>query len=89
MALQGIDQAKLELREIVDFLKNPDKYTSLGAKIPKGCLLVGAPGTGTPLSLYRADCTAGRSSLCWGLHVSLLAGETHARGFRVDKEMRL
>jgi ATP-dependent Zn protease len=40
--LQGCDGAKLELVEVVDFLKNPDKYTALGAKIPKGCLLVGA-----------------------------------------------
>ncbi|MBA0595324.1 hypothetical protein Gorai_012196, partial [Gossypium raimondii] len=47
----GADQAKLELQEVVDFLKNPDKYTALGAKIPKGCLLVGPPGTGkTPLA---------------------------------------
>lgn len=38
---QGCDGAKLELVEVVDFLKNPDKYTALGAKIPKGCLLVG------------------------------------------------
>ena len=37
----GVDGAKLELREVVDFLKNPEKYTTLGAKIPKGCLLVG------------------------------------------------
>jgi len=42
----GVDGAKLELREVVDFLKNPDKYTNLGAKIPKGVLLVGPPGTG-------------------------------------------
>lgn len=42
--LQGCDGAKLELQEVVDFLKNPDKYTALGAKIPKGCLLVGPPG---------------------------------------------
>jgi hypothetical protein len=41
---QGVEGAKLELAEVVDFLKNPDKYTSLGAKIPKGCLLVGPPG---------------------------------------------
>ncbi len=34
----------MELAEVVDFLKSPDKYTSLGAKIPKGCLLVGPPG---------------------------------------------
>lgn len=45
----GCDGAKLELQEVVDFLKNPDKYTKLGAKIPKGCLLVGPPGTGKTL----------------------------------------
>ena len=45
----GVDGAKLELQEVVDFLKNPDKYTNLGAKIPKGCLLVGPPGTGKTL----------------------------------------
>lgn len=45
----GVDQAKIELQEVVDFLKNPDKYTQLGAKIPKGCLLVGPPGTGKTL----------------------------------------
>merc|ERR1719352_890092 len=45
----GVDGAKLELQEGVDFLKNPDKYTNLGAKIPKGCLLVGPPGTGKTL----------------------------------------
>jgi cell division protease FtsH len=45
----GVDNAKLELQEVVDFLKNPDKYTVLGAKIPKGCLLVGPPGTGKTL----------------------------------------
>lgn len=45
----GVDGAKLELQEVVDFLKSPDKYTALGAKIPKGCLLVGPPGTGKTL----------------------------------------
>jgi cell division protease FtsH len=44
MDVAGVDGAKLELQEVVDFLKNPDKYTQLGAKIPKGCLLVGPPG---------------------------------------------
>lgn len=44
-----MDNAKLELQEVVDFLKNPDKYTRLGAKIPKGVLLVGPPGTGKTL----------------------------------------
>lgn len=45
----GVDEAKLELVEIVDFLKNAAKYTRLGAKIPKGVLLVGPPGTGKTL----------------------------------------
>ncbi|MDJ0675423.1 MAG: ATP-dependent zinc metalloprotease FtsH [Calothrix sp. MO_167.B42] len=45
----GVDEAKIELQEIVDFLKNAGKYTHLGAKIPKGVLLVGPPGTGKTL----------------------------------------
>ncbi len=45
----GIDEAVAELREIVDFLKNPDKYQALGGHIPKGVLLVGLPGTGKTL----------------------------------------
>jgi len=45
----GLEEAKVEVMEIVDFLKNPDKYTSLGGKIPKGALLVGPPGTGKTL----------------------------------------
>ena len=45
----GIEGAKLELTEVVDFLKNPDRFTAVGAKIPKGCLLVGPPGTGKTL----------------------------------------
>ncbi len=45
----GLEEAKIEVEEIVDFLKTPKKYTSLGAKIPKGALLVGPPGTGKTL----------------------------------------
>lgn len=49
----GVEEAKQELREVVDFLKNPQKYRRLGAKIPRGILLVGPPGTGKTL-LARA-----------------------------------
>ena len=45
----GMEEAKMEVKEIVDFLKNPKKYTALGGKIPKGALLVGPPGTGKTL----------------------------------------
>ena len=45
----GLDEAKVEIMEIVDFLKNPKRYTDLGGKIPKGVLLVGPPGTGKTL----------------------------------------
>ena len=56
----GLDEAKEELQEIVDFLKNPKKYTELGGKIPKGALLVGPPGTGKTL---MAKAVAGEASV--------------------------
>lgn len=56
----GVDESKAELQEIVDFLKNSDKYTRLGAKVPKGVLLIGPPGTGKTL-LARA--VAGEASV--------------------------
>ena len=56
----GLAEAKVEVMEVVDFLKNPDKYSSLGAKIPKGALLVGPPGTGKTL---LAKATAGEANV--------------------------
>lgn len=47
--IAGLEEAKQEVQEIVDFLKNPQKYTDLGGKIPKGALLIGPPGTGKTL----------------------------------------
>jgi cell division protease FtsH len=49
----GVDEAKVELHEIIEFLKEPQKFTKLGGKIPKGVLLMGPPGTGKTL-LARA-----------------------------------
>jgi AFG3 family protein len=56
----GCDEAKVEIMEFVDFLKNPKKYSDLGAKIPKGALLVGPPGTGKTL---LAKATAGEAEV--------------------------
>ena len=49
----GQDEAKESLQEVVDFLHNPGKYTTIGAKLPKGALLVGPPGTGKTLLLRK------------------------------------
>jgi AFG3 family protein len=56
----GMDEAKLEIMEFVDFLKNPTRYTKLGAKIPKGAILIGPPGTGKTL---LAKATAGEAGV--------------------------
>jgi cell division protease FtsH len=58
--MAGAEEAKEEVKEIVDFLKNPDRYIRLGAKIPKGILLVGPPGTGKTL---LAKAVAGEASV--------------------------
>ena len=62
----GLEEAKVEIREIVDFLKNPKKYTELGGKIPKGALLVGPPGTGKTL---LAKAVAGEANVPFLFHV--------------------
>ncbi len=56
----GITEAKEELQEVVTFLQQPEKFTAVGAKIPKGVLLVGPPGTGKTLLA---------KSYCWGKHL--------------------
>jgi AFG3 family protein len=56
----GLDEAKVEIMEFVKFLSNPSKFTRLGARIPKGALLVGPPGTGKTL---LAKATAGEASV--------------------------
>ncbi len=56
----GCEEAKIEIMEFVNFLKNPQQYTKLGAKIPKGAILTGPPGTGKTL---LAKATAGEANV--------------------------
>ncbi|ORX87110.1 ATP-dependent metallopeptidase Hfl [Anaeromyces robustus] len=58
--VQGVDEAKEELKEVVEFLKNPEKFTRIGGKLPKGILLYGPPGTG---KTYLAKAVAGESGV--------------------------
>ncbi len=59
----GVEEAKMELEEIVEFLKHPDRFTAMGARTPKGVLLVGAPGTGKTL-ISRAVAGEASVSFC-------------------------
>ena len=61
----GVDEAVEEMQEIKDFLANPAKYQEIGAKIPRGCLLVGPPGTGKTLLARAVAGEASRASACW------------------------
>jgi cell division protease FtsH len=72
----GIDEAKAELREVVDFLKTPQKYQALGGRIPKGVLLIGPPGTGKTLLARSVAGEAGVSffSISGSDFVELFAG---------------
>lgn len=51
--VKGADEAKQELKDVVEFLKNPDKFSTLGGKLPKGVLLVGPPGAILKIIVYR------------------------------------
>ncbi len=86
----GLEGAKEEVQEIVEFLKNPDKYTSLGGKIPKGALLVGPPGTGKTL---LAKAVAGEAkvpffSLSGSDFVEMFVGVGASRGRGLFKQAK-
>ena len=81
----GADEEKQELEEIVDFLKNPGKYREIGARVPKGVLLVGPPGTGTPCGERTFGTYLGASAkLCADDLSKAVAGEVGAPFFSIS-----
>ncbi len=80
----GADEAKQELEEIIEFLKDPQKYTKLGGRLPKGCLLVGPPGTGKTLLARAVAGEAARPffSMSGSDFVEMFVGVGASRGAR-------
>src|SRR5690606_30954264 len=86
----GIDEAENELVEVVDFLKNPEKYTRLGGRAPKGVLLVGPPGTGKTLLAKAVAGEAGVPffSMAGSEFVEMIVGVGAARVRDLFKQAR-
>ena len=88
----GQDEAKESLQEIIDFLHNPQKYTAIGAKLPKGALLVGSPGTGTTARLTSPSSpfpvrTLWRCSWAWAQAVSVTCSSRRRRSRPVSSSL--
>ena len=81
----GLEEEKEELEEIVDFLKSPKKYIQVGARIPKGVLLVGPPGTGKTL---MAKAVAGEAGVLYDFRFRLCGNVRWCRSFPCQRLVR-